>query len=228
MGLAVIDGLQIATRAGVVEVGGPGDAEPIGWISVTLGPAGWLDADPVVSAPGMNAPRVGIAVTMPNPHVVVFVDPDELEALDLSQAPSVDPALPAGQNVEFVVRGDRALRMRVFERGVGETRSCGTGIAAAVVAASAAAAAVESGVSPGRSRSTGSGPTGSGPTGSEPPRTGLADPRPRGGDSRAWRVNVPGGTCGVRWRPDGHVVLSGPAVIVGAVAVDSEWWAQAH
>ena len=47
-----------------------------------------------------------------------------------------EPPLPDGQNVEFVVReGPRHLVMRVHERGVGETRSCGTGICAAVVAA---------------------------------------------------------------------------------------------
>ena len=53
--------------------------------------------------------------------------------------PLVEPALPDGQNVEFVATiGDRHLRMRVHERGVGETRSCGTGICAAVVAAATA------------------------------------------------------------------------------------------
>ncbi len=58
-----------------------------------------------------------------------------LDALDLTRSPIVDPELPDGQNVEFVVRVDeRHLAMRVHERGVGETRSCGTGICAAVLA----------------------------------------------------------------------------------------------
>src|SRR6476646_2434192 len=49
-------------------------------------------------------------------------------------------SLPDGQNVEFVVAvGPGHLRMRVYERGVGETRSCGTGICAAVVAAATSA-----------------------------------------------------------------------------------------
>jgi diaminopimelate epimerase len=62
-------------------------------------------------------------------------DVAELEALELFRAPDVAPALPSGQNAEFVVRlGPRHLRMRVHERGVGETRSCGTGICAAAVA----------------------------------------------------------------------------------------------
>jgi diaminopimelate epimerase len=77
---------------------------------------------------------------MPNPHVVVGVTPDELESLELMRPPAVHPALPDGQNVEFVtILGPRSVRMRVHERGVGETRSCGTGICAAVVAAATAA-----------------------------------------------------------------------------------------
>ena len=78
-----------------------------------------------------------IAIDMPNPHVVIELDDDAaLAALDLATAPLVTPALPEGQNVEFIVRtGPSRLRMRVHERGVGETRSCGTGICAAVVVA---------------------------------------------------------------------------------------------
>jgi diaminopimelate epimerase len=62
----------------------------------------------------------------------------DLYALDLaSAAPVVTPSLPDGQNVEFVVVvADHHLKMRVHERGVGETRSCGTGICAAVAAVS--------------------------------------------------------------------------------------------
>jgi diaminopimelate epimerase len=72
-----------------------------------------------------------------NPHVVVeLADVDELAGLDLSRPPGVRPPLPDGQNVEYVVRcGPRALALRVHERGAGETRSCGTGVCAAVVAA---------------------------------------------------------------------------------------------
>jgi diaminopimelate epimerase len=62
-----------------------------------------------------------------------------LAALDLSIGPHVDPPLPHGQNVEFIARrGPRSLAMRVHERGSGETRSCGTGICAAVVASASA------------------------------------------------------------------------------------------
>jgi diaminopimelate epimerase len=61
---------------------------------------------------------------------------------DLTRAPVVEPVPPAGTNVELVVPGpvgpDGAyLAMRVHERGVGETRSCGSGAVAAVLAARA-------------------------------------------------------------------------------------------
>jgi diaminopimelate epimerase len=77
----------------------------------------------------------GVAVNVGNPHLVcVLDDPDKLASLDLTVPPAYDPdAFPEGVNIEFVVveAGDR-LRMRVHERGVGETRSCGTGTVAAV------------------------------------------------------------------------------------------------
>jgi diaminopimelate epimerase len=77
----------------------------------------------------------GVAVDVGNPHLVCPVDFD-LATVDLTVPPGRDPVLfPHGANVEFVreVPPD-ALRMRVHERGVGETRSCGTGTVAAVAA----------------------------------------------------------------------------------------------
>jgi diaminopimelate epimerase len=77
----------------------------------------------------------GIAVTVGNPHLVcVLEDPDKLSSLDLTVPPLFDPEVfPDGVNIEFVVvEAPDHLRMRVHERGVGETRSCGTGTVAAV------------------------------------------------------------------------------------------------
>ena len=126
-GLAEPGALPILTRAGVrtVEVPARGD------VTVEMGVPVALAAAPAVDG------RPGTAVSMGNPHVVVeLADVDELAALDLTRPPSVRPGLPDGQNVEYVVRrGPRSLAMRVHERGVGETRSCGTGVCAAVVAA---------------------------------------------------------------------------------------------
>jgi diaminopimelate epimerase len=85
---------------------------------------------------------------MGNPHLVCLTEAD-LDALDLSAAPQVDAGLfPDGVNVEFVTvltdaadSADRHIRLRVFERGVGETRSCGTGACAAAYAALVASGA---------------------------------------------------------------------------------------
>ena len=83
----------------------------------------------------------GRAVDVGNPHLVCLVDSAaELADLDLSTAPAFDPvAFPAGVNIEFVFPlGPDRVRMRVYERGVGETRSCGTGTVAAAAAFRAA------------------------------------------------------------------------------------------
>ncbi|MFZ2228642.1 MAG: diaminopimelate epimerase [Candidatus Nanopelagicaceae bacterium] len=80
----------------------------------------------------------GYDISIGNPHAVVFVE-SVADAGDLKLAPQVSPAdaYPEGVNVEFVeFGGERELKMRVFERGVGETKSCGTGTCAVALAAS--------------------------------------------------------------------------------------------
>jgi diaminopimelate epimerase len=82
-------------------------------------------------------------VSMGNPHAVAFLESEaEVEALDLAAvgAPvEVDPFFPEGTNVEFAaVRGERPareLRMRIWERGSGETLASGSGSCATAVAA---------------------------------------------------------------------------------------------
>jgi diaminopimelate epimerase len=123
----------IATRGGARAVSIEADE-----VSVDMGPA-TLGGTHQVSLAGVAGYWHGVAVDVPNPHVVVELpDADILAELDLASGPVVEPPRPDGQNVEFVVRlgpaANRRLRMRVFERGVGETLSCGTGICAAVVA----------------------------------------------------------------------------------------------
>jgi diaminopimelate epimerase len=122
----------VATRGGIVSVRSSADGD----IEVQMGLPQVLADRPVATAAPLEPRTALAAVRMPNPHVVVPVSADELATLDLTTAPRIEPALPDGQNVEFVATlGPQHLRMRVFERGVGETRSCGTGICAAVVAA---------------------------------------------------------------------------------------------
>jgi len=78
----------------------------------------------------------GLVVDVGNPHLACVTDV-LLEHLDLTVPPGHDPVVfPHGVNVEFVrITGPETTVMRVHERGVGETRSCGTGTVAAVVAA---------------------------------------------------------------------------------------------
>ena len=180
---ASLDGgpLAIGTRAGVKTV----TRSDLGF-EVDLGPWRVEDDETLVRTRGGGAPRPGLGIDVGNPHVVVALpDEAELEGLDLAVQPQLHPLPPAGANIEFVVPSDPlvhdgvgGIRMRVFERGVGETLSCGTGVAAAALAVRHWA--------------------------------GPAAPD-------HWRVDVPGGTLGVRMpevQGERHVLLSGPATLV--------------
>jgi diaminopimelate epimerase len=132
-----VDGpeFEIGTRGGVRQV----RIDPA-VVHVDMGVPRSVSSDVKVTVAGSS--WAGEAVFMPNPHAVVFVD--DLN-MDLTAAPQVvSEAFPNGQNVEFVVveRPGQHVRMRVHERGVGETLSCGTGICA-VADRSLSAAGVE-------------------------------------------------------------------------------------
>ncbi|MCZ0708869.1 diaminopimelate epimerase [Microbacterium paraoxydans] len=189
-GLADIEAgstLPIGTRAGVRDV-----TRGVSGYQVDLGAWRLSGVDPLVRADGLTVTRPGLGIDVGNPHVVVALASDaELGLLELTRAPELEPAPPAGANVEFVVPGEPLVRdgvghvrMRVFERGVGETLSCGTGVAATALAVRYWA-------------------------GAQAPDN--------------WKVEVPGGTLGVRMFPaeDGeHVALSGPAQLVYQGEVD--------
>lgn len=75
-----------------------------------------------------------ILVDVGNPHAVVFVDdPGEADVTGVGRA--VQHRFEDGVNVEFATVDTGGIRMRVWERGVGETLACGTGMAAAAAAA---------------------------------------------------------------------------------------------
>jgi len=72
-----------------------------------------------------------------NPHAVILVQepPERFDLEHLAQAVASAARARDGLNVEIASTGSRALRMRVYERGVGETWACGSGAAAAAAAA---------------------------------------------------------------------------------------------
>ena len=127
--------VDIGTRAGLRT----GTYLPDGRVRVWMG-------TPIVDAPGVDVTVGGQqwrarAVDVGNPHAVsILGEGESLDALNLEHRPSFAPAerFPHDVNLEFVrVDAPTEVTMRVFERGVGETWSCGTGTVA--VAASVAA-----------------------------------------------------------------------------------------
>src|SRR5262249_3884660 len=130
-----------------------------------------------------------------NPHLACRIS-TPVAALDLTRPPSFDPAVfPSGVNVElFRPVGERHVEMRVYERGSGETRSCGTGAVATAVAAALAA------------------------VGQAEPDGQTAGPLPRG----EWTVDVLGGRVTITL--DGRTShLRGPAVLVAEGEIRKDW-----
>ena len=120
--------VDLGTRAGLRTA----ELLPDGRVRVWMGRPETNDAGTVVRVDGQEWGATSVDVG--NPHAVVLLgEGDALAALDLGDAPEWTPRanFPHGVNVEFVdeLAEDR-VRMRVFERGVGETESCGTGTVA--------------------------------------------------------------------------------------------------
>lgn len=141
--------VSIRTEADILK----GSRAPDGLVSVDMGSPllGWEDIplsekmdvrgvdvkigpidDPYLSRPAV--------VSMGNPHAVFFVD--DIDALDIPAiGPLVEwhPTFPEGTNVGFAQIIDReTIRLRVWERGAGLTKACGTGACAALVCAARA------------------------------------------------------------------------------------------
>ena len=121
----------INTRDGIKHLRVPLDGD----ISVNMGKV--VDESEEVTASNNGNIWNGYNISVGNPHAVVFVDNIDMVG-ELSDPPIVRPkeSYPEGVNVEFVeFVSDSELKMRVFERGSGETQSCGTGTCAVALAA---------------------------------------------------------------------------------------------
>jgi diaminopimelate epimerase len=127
-GLVAAPEFRIGSRSGPRTVRRNDDS------SVTV-EMGWVRRNGTSTVTVEGAAFTGLAVDVGNPHLACLTEVP-VEQLDLTVPPGYDPgAFPHGVNVEFVnVCSAGELRIRVHERGVGETRSCGTGAVAAVTA----------------------------------------------------------------------------------------------
>lgn len=129
--------IAIGTRAGVRTV-----SRTANGFQADLGLWRLEGGEPLVRAKQLPVARPGLGIDVGNPHIVVaLADDDELESVDLGYQPILDPEPIHGANIEFVVPaeplvedGVGRIRMRVHERGSGETLSCGTGAVASALA----------------------------------------------------------------------------------------------
>jgi diaminopimelate epimerase len=135
--------LNVETGAGVLSCVPFWGAKGVEEVEIAMGPARLVaphlpsgaTGTPFLGQPLPSMPTlVGSAVSMGNPHLVLFDVP-------LEKAPELGPLLEHATgfsertNVEFVQKTDEGLKVVVWERGVGLTLACGTGACAAVAVA---------------------------------------------------------------------------------------------
>jgi diaminopimelate epimerase len=133
--------IRVRTRSGIIVP----RLEPDGEVTVDMGvPRFAPDEVPFVGGSGREVDALVVdgetievsVLSMGNPHAVRLVDDVDAAPVD-TQGPRIErhPRFPARVNAGYMQRVDRAtIRLRVFERGSGETLACGTGACAAVVA----------------------------------------------------------------------------------------------
>ncbi|MDP9342959.1 MAG: diaminopimelate epimerase [Actinomycetota bacterium] len=139
--------LDVATRGGLKHIVLDVHEGEVRSVTVDMGPPAFsLQEIPMAGSPEdtfLGQPFeweggafTASAVSMGNPHLVLFVDRDP-RGLDVARIGPVlehDPRFPNRTNVEFVAPTPDGIRVRVWERGVGETMACGTGACASLVA----------------------------------------------------------------------------------------------
>jgi diaminopimelate epimerase len=151
-GLTTKDTLRVQTMKGVIEP----QLNPDGRVTVNMGAPVFSLPDIPFDAAGLPAqsedswgfwplalveyaqaaPVLIASVSMGNPHAVLLVDnADSAPVATVGPLVQQSPRFPQGVNVGFMQVVDRThIRLRVFERGAGETLACGSGACAAVVA----------------------------------------------------------------------------------------------
>ena len=133
--------LSVVTGAGTLACEVGWGAKEVELITVAMGPAR-LEAPilprggPFIGQPVIGS-RLGTAVSMGNPHLVLL-DAPHAEAQTIGPKLEHHALFPERTNVEFVQRTSAGLEVVVWERGVGLTLACGTGACAAVVASALA------------------------------------------------------------------------------------------
>jgi diaminopimelate epimerase len=136
------EALSVETLAGVLTARASWEGASVKEVEVEMGPARLVAANlpsgatgvPMASAPVPGTPFHGTAVSMGNPHLVLLDAPLD-QAATWGAHLEAAPGFPERTNVEFLAREGEALRVVVWERGVGLTQACGTGACAALVAA---------------------------------------------------------------------------------------------
>lgn len=142
--------VSVQTRSGIRQVTYElNDENLVASVEVNMGPPSF-DPARIPLAPEFNeALQVPVdltqpaqslhlnAVSMGNPHAVIFgSDPEKTEVAAIGREIEESPMFPEGANVEFVEVVNRShMKMRVWERGIGETLACGSGACAAFAAA---------------------------------------------------------------------------------------------
>ncbi|MGH2555246.1 MAG: diaminopimelate epimerase [Actinomycetota bacterium] len=141
--------LDVLTRAGVKHLVLDAQGGAVRTVTVDMGPPAFerkavpMAGEPTDTFIGRQLEVDGrsftaTALSMGNPHVVLFLDPSE--DLGTFPVPAVGPKIevreefPNRTNVEFIKPAGGRIDMRVWERGVGETMACGTGACASLAA----------------------------------------------------------------------------------------------
>ncbi len=147
-GIVQSEEIAIETRSGIKKLRLFAKDGKVHSVRVDMGPAVFdpkripvnLDGDAVIGREVSIAGGVHniTCVSMGNPHCVVFEDPDGPDLEKIGPLYENDALFPERVNTEFIkVLGKNKLKMRVWERGSGETMACGTGACAAAAAACA-------------------------------------------------------------------------------------------